>query len=282
MERPFKDEDSARASSEFLIEHNSRTRNPSQKRWTKLKVALGIVFILVGSLELVVLETILVRLSEKNSRPPALLGELNSLVPNFPMKPVLFRKDPAATVDHESEQSRNETRDDWLSYMPSELISRTDNCWPVMNLSDQQLSRIYLGGNGFIAVNDSAQYKLPDPILFRGRDTYSIAVFHQMHCLYAIMNRYNDLTSGSSEGQQDHAQHGSHHRRGGKSHRHVDHCFRYLRQSLLCCGDTALEGQDPNTDKAATNGVGAVHMCKDFEAIRSWAEDNRLVDEKGE
>ncbi|KAM3504765.1 hypothetical protein MY10362_003374 [Beauveria mimosiformis] len=99
------------------------------------------------------------------------------------------------------------------------------------------------------------------------------------------MNRYNDLTAGSTEGQEDdahHGDHGDHGRRGPKSHRHVDHCFRYLRQSLLCCGDTALEGQDPNTDKAATNGVGAVHMCKDFEAIRSWAEDNRLVDDKVE
>ncbi|PQK17549.1 hypothetical protein BB8028_0008g00590 [Beauveria bassiana] len=256
MERSFKDEDSARASSEFLIEHQSRTRSPSQKPWSKLKAATVIVLFLVGSLELIVLETILVRMSEKNSCPPTLLGELNSLVPNFPIKPMLFRKDPSATVDHDSEQSRNKTRDDWLSYMPR--------------------------GNGFIAVNDSAQYKLPDPILFQGRDTYSIAVFHQMHCLYAIMDRYNDLTSGSAEGQQGHAQHGDHDRRGSESHRHVDHCFRYLRQSLLCCGDTALEGQDPNTDKAATNGVGAVHMCKDFEAIRSWAEDNRLVDHKGE
>ncbi|KAF1738393.1 hypothetical protein CRV24_000318 [Beauveria bassiana] len=219
MERSFKDEDSARASSEFLIEHQSRTRSPSQKPWSKLKAAILIVLFLVGSLELIVLETILVRMSEKNSCPPTLLGELNSLVPNFPIKPMLFRKDPSATVDHDSEQSRNETRDNWLSYMPIK---------------------------------------------------------------YAIMDRYNDLTSGSAEGQQDHAQHGDHDRRGSKSHRHVDHCFRYLRQSLLCCGDTALEGQDPNTDKAATNGVGAVHICKDFEAIRSWAEDNRLVDHKGE
>ncbi|KAM3447732.1 hypothetical protein MY3296_008424 [Beauveria thailandica] len=229
MERSFKDEDSARASSEFLIEHQSRMRNQSQKPWSKLKAALVIVLFLVGSLELIVLETILVRVSEKNTCPPPLLGELNSLVPNFPIKPLLFRKDPAATIDHESEKSRNETRDDWLSYMPTVLYG-------ILN---------YLAK-------------------------------------YAIMNRYNDLTAGATEGQEDDAHHVDHGRRGPKAHRHVDHCFRYLRQSLLCCGDTALEGQDPNTDKPATNGVGAVHMCKDFEAIRSWAEDNRLVDSKVE
>ncbi|KAM3554664.1 hypothetical protein ARSEF4850_006358 [Beauveria asiatica] len=235
MERSFKEEDSARASSEFLIQHQSRMRNQSQKPWSKLKAALVIVLFLVGSLELIVLETILVRVSEKNTCPPALLGELNSLVPNFPIKPLLFRKDPAATIDHESEKSRNETRDDWLSYMPS------------------------LG--------------IPTAVLY--------GILNHL-VQYAIMNRYNDLTAGATEGQEGDAHHGDHGRRGPKAHRHVDHCFRYLRQSLLCCGDTALEGQDPNTDKPATNGVGAVHMCKDFEAIRSWAEDNRLVDSKVE
>lgn len=134
---------------------------------------------------------------------------------------------------------------------------------------------------------------------FEGKSTYSIAVFHQMHCLvsplivtmgldsdnlikYTIMDRYNDLTGGPSVAQDDHNHHGNHRRQGSHSHNHVDHCFRYLRQSLLCCGDTALEGQDPNTNTTATDGTGAVHMCKDFEAIRLWAEDNRLVDVKHE
>lgn len=58
----------------------------------------------------------------------------------------------------------------------------------------------------------------------------------------------------------------------------VDHCFRYLRQSILCCGDVALEGQDPNSTLPATDGSGAIHMCKDIESIKSWAQDRRLVD----
>lgn len=96
---------------------------------------------------------------------------------------------------------------------------------------------------------------------------------------YAIMDTYNDLASSQSDGQ-DHGHHDGRRGAGKHAHNHVDHCFRYLRQSLLCCGDTALEGQDPRTSRQGTDGTGAVHMCKDFEAIRSWAEENRLVDTK--
>ncbi len=68
----------------------------------------------------------------------------------------------------------------------------------------------------------------------------------------------------------------SHH----SNHKHVDHCFRYLRQSILCASDTALEGQDPNTKEAGTDGIGAIHMCKNFDEIFNWAESNRVVDSK--
>lgn len=47
------------------------------------------------------------------------------------------------------------------------------------------------GGNGFINVNDSERYALPDPIPFKENHAYSIAVFHQLHCLvsYRLFDR---------------------------------------------------------------------------------------------
>lgn len=60
--------------------------------------------------------------------------------------------------------------------------------------------------------------------------------------------------------------------------RHVDHCFRYLRQSIVCCGDTALEGQNLKVTIPDTDGTGATHLCKDIEQIRAWAEQRRLSD----
>lgn len=60
----------------------------------------------------------------------------------------------------------------------------------------------------------------------------------------------------------------------------IDHCFRYLRQSLLCCGDTAFEGQAPNATLPTTDGTGAIHVCKDYDAILSWAEGQSVTNKK--
>lgn len=75
-----------------------------------------------------------------------------------------------------------------------------------------------------------------------------------------------------------HYDHHSH--QDSHSYNHVDHCFRYLRQSLICCGDTALEGSYPNTDAASTDGTGSIHVCEDFAVIRSWGDSNWLVTAK--
>jgi len=252
MPARFMEDESSRGSNEFLIEHQPSEKRSQSRRWNLSWTSFVIFGLFVGVTELVVLETIFIHLRSQN-QPPSILGELNNLVPNFSVLPVLFRKDLSATIDHQTEESRNATRDNWLSYMPR--------------------------GNGFIAVNNSERYTLPDPILFRGHNAYSIAVFHQLHCLYIIMDAYNDLTNPASELRGDSAHHGHSHL-DSDSHNHIDHCFRYLRQSLVCCGDTALEGQNPSSNISSTDGTGAVHMCKDFEAIRLWADDNRLTDTK--
>ena len=38
-----------------------------------------------------------------------------------------------------------------------------------------------------MAVNHSERYTLPPPIKQLGQDTYSIAVFHQLHCLVCLL-----------------------------------------------------------------------------------------------
>ena len=102
------------------------------------------------------------------------------------------------------------------------------------------------------------------------------------------MSVYDDLAAAKSAADlnahhsrdETHSNEHSHKQVHVHSHDHVDHCFQYLRQSLLCCGDTALEGQDPRTDKPGTDGTGAVHVCKDFDGIMAWADSQRLVDAK--
>jgi len=60
---------------------------------------------------------------------------------------------------------------------------------------------------------------------------------------------------------------------------HVQHCFDYLRQALLCAADQTLE--ERNDDISGVRGWGARHQCRDFGALKSWTENHRYSDEQG-
>jgi hypothetical protein len=62
---------------------------------------------------------------------------------------------------------------------------------------------------------------------------------------------------------------------------HNDHCFNYLRNAILCCGDITLEGQTltpERKDVASTDGTGVVHACRNYVEIVSWAEKKMVYD----
>lgn len=50
---------------------------------------------------------------------------------------------------------------------------------------------------------------------------------------------------------------------------HSAHCFDYIRQALMCAGDTTLEGKTE-----AGPGWGSVHECVDYDALLDWANEN--------
>lgn len=93
------------------------------------------------------------------------------------------------------------------------------------------------------------------------------------------MKMYNklagDLYLAKRGVRQDRAEEAHHH---PDPQRHADHCFRYLRQSIVCCADTALEGQNPRAKIPDTDGTGATHLCKDFEMVKAWASEMRVDD----
>ncbi|KAH7061588.1 hypothetical protein B0J12DRAFT_565143, partial [Macrophomina phaseolina] len=89
-----------------------------------------------------------------------------------------------------------------------------------------------------------------------------VSVFHQIHCLYSILSDYLDLRSGKQL--------------GGEKEYSLQ-CFNYLRQSLQCCGDTALEGSDiyaAAEGRNGTLGIGSTHVCRDYEAILHFVESS--------
>lgn len=105
-------------------------------------------------------------------------------------------------------------------------------------------------------------------------DVYALAVFHELHCLMHI-SAYLDklvLQIRRRDFVLDEGELG-----------HNDHCFNYLRNALMCCGDTTLEGQsqaDMFRDVPGTDGTGAVHVCRRYEEVVAWAEGRRITDEK--
>jgi hypothetical protein len=67
--------------------------------------------------------------------------------------------------------------------------------------------------------------------------------------------------------------------------KHILHCFDYLRQAVMCYGDTALEGTDryhimegKDNLSDGTYGFGTTHQCKDWNAIIRYAEANANPD----
>ena len=110
-----------------------------------------------------------------------------------------------------------------------------------------------------------------DGVKFNLVDT---SMAHQLHCLHSILEAYNDLAekvNGTTSlgvnraGMMEMPKHHDH-------SWHLGHCFDYIRQGIMCCGDTALEGAAttfPDGVKGS-DGWNAKHVCKDYEEVKSW------------
>lgn len=91
---------------------------------------------------------------------------------------------------------------------------------------------------------------------------------HQLHCLYAIVSNYASMTSNSAEKPHEEAW-------------HLTHCFDYLRQSIMCCSDMALEGTQTTFPEGSigSDGWDAKHVCKDYRQVLGHLEKQRANDD---
>jgi hypothetical protein len=85
--------------------------------------------------------------------------------------------------------------------------------------------------------------------------TFDVSMWHQLHCLNHIRTVLLNGDDGSD---------------------HVEHCFHYLRQGILCAADTTIEAGGANMlrddgQKVAT-GVNVTHTCRDWKQIYDWLE----------
>ncbi|KAL1647102.1 hypothetical protein SLS58_002873 [Diplodia intermedia] len=182
--------------------------------------------------------------------------EINGLVPEFQRVPRVFWNDsnygPEVDVASLSKEHRRSILANWAKLIPQ--------------------------GNGFLPVADPTKATLPPPLQNDPPSQpyfYAVSVFHQLHCLDAILRVFlatNDSDPSSATRSSAHSNH-------GLETAHAMHCFDYIRQSIMCCGDTALEGADPYTIArgednldTGTFGIGSTHMCKDYGAIYGYAK----------
>ncbi|RDI81222.1 hypothetical protein Vi05172_g8789 [Venturia inaequalis] len=130
-------------------------------------------------------------------------------------------------------------------------------------------------GRGYVHVRPKDNFKVLHPpfvmvdVLEQGDryEGYIIAMYHQLHCLSILTTSMG--TSRTDWLAMD-----------PKIVEHRSHCVEYLRQSIICNGDTTLEGETGAW--ATSTGWGQTHSCVNFDALTEWADGRAIWDLTGE
>lgn len=163
---------------------------------------------------------------------------------------VSFKADPVFAPENASEFWSKETQQAWLDIVPE--------------------------GLGYVEVKEPARYSnLPKPIHdYPNQTVFTTSMTHQLHCLYTILEAYSTLQVSLELGFPNQI----------KMPWHINHCFEYIRQAIMCAGDVALEGAattfpgDPITgeDLGGSDGWDAKHVCKDYSQVYRYLEEQTI------
>ncbi|KXX74465.1 hypothetical protein MMYC01_204469 [Madurella mycetomatis] len=172
-------------------------------------------------------------------------GDITGFAPPISQQIKTFVPDPMFIPENGSEFFTESVRSRWLSIVPR--------------------------GLGYVQINDTTGYNnLPNPLRFYPESTFTTSATHQLHCLHSIV----EVVAAYTSGQLD--------KLPTEGAWHLSHCFEYLRQSIMCCGDVALEGQHttfpPNS--TGSDGWDAKHVCRDYGQVLEYLERNRVNDER--
>lgn len=64
--------------------------------------------------------------------------------------------------------------------------------------------------------------------------------------------------------------------------KHLEHCFDYIRQGIMCAADPTIESVHHHAeDVAQDNGWGNTHMCRSWDALKAFTESKRATDLSG-
>ncbi|KAE8380418.1 hypothetical protein BDV26DRAFT_290345 [Aspergillus bertholletiae] len=105
------------------------------------------------------------------------------------------------------------------------------------------------------------------------KEKWGVSMFHGLHCLQIIRSmlqqaRENGMSSMAGGHGDHHQQHSDH-----LDETHVEHCFSYIAQSLMCSADDTIEppqehyDSDGNLIDINVDGMGHIHRCRDSRRI---------------
>ncbi|KAF8832896.1 uncharacterized protein C8R40DRAFT_1137553 [Lentinula edodes] len=127
--------------------------------------------------------------------------------------------------------------------------------------SDVQWRKLLPNGGHLIHIQESKDAEL---------QTFTVTLFHQLDCLDILRREYLQLYQGAYTGNSEQRFTDDYLARkdtGGL----VQHCFHYLRQSILCNIDSGLESTE-DADGLVTRGYDTI--CRDWTKLYEEAERN--------
>ncbi|KAH8731656.1 hypothetical protein GQ44DRAFT_699072 [Phaeosphaeriaceae sp. PMI808] len=126
---------------------------------------------------------------------------------------------------------------------------------------------------GIVSIDQPQKYLLPGSYKNRNdsnAEVYSMSMWHQLHCLDSIRIRLGKLEGFIEAETEPH-----HGKRNAAVHEsHVDHCFDYLRQAIMCAGDLSLE-HSVRLNEPGFDGWGTAHQCAAWDAMWDAAMERR-------
>ncbi|EXF74065.1 hypothetical protein CFIO01_10491 [Colletotrichum fioriniae PJ7] len=132
-------------------------------------------------------------------------------------------------------------------------------------------------GRGWVTVkNETALPDLPGLNQSLPEHRAYPSVFHQLHCLYSTMDAYYELIDRLNKNEAAKRELPTD---PGWNSEHLNHCWDYLRQTIMCNADVTLEWRKYN--EQVGTGWGYQHQCKDWDAIIAWAEKYRYSNNWG-
>ncbi|GKT65086.1 hypothetical protein ColTof4_07474 [Colletotrichum tofieldiae] len=185
------------------------------------------------------------------------VGDLTGFAPEFTQQITTFHPTTDFVPDDPKKLFTNTSiQENWLSIVPK--------------------------GLGYLVMQDPAAHdNLPVPLPeFAPRTVFTTSMTHQLHCLYAILESYAGLAVNGSAAVDMHS-HIPEGTEGAEGPWHLQHCFEYLRQAIMCAGDVALEGTQTTFPAGFTGSDGwdAKHVCKDYKQVYDYLDKNRALDD---